>query len=98
MLLNYNSLVNQFKSDVTGIIHVGGHTGEELDSARVGQAPRAPRCGCARRRGRSKCVEALAQTIELRAHLALGLQAERVDIRRHRVDVVACARFKRFDG
>ena len=31
MLLNYNSLVNQFKADVTGIIHVGGHTGEEYD-------------------------------------------------------------------
>ena len=34
MLLNYRSLVNQFKANVTGIVHVGGHTGEEFDAYR----------------------------------------------------------------
>lgn len=33
MLLNYNQLSSQFKfrQNVTGIIHIGGHTGEEFD-------------------------------------------------------------------
>ena len=33
MLLNYNKLSSQFKfrKNVTGIIHIGGHTGEEFD-------------------------------------------------------------------
>lgn len=30
MLLNFNSLVNQYKVKITGVIHVGGHIGDEL--------------------------------------------------------------------
>lgn len=31
MLLNYQAIIRQFKVDVKGVIHVGGHTGEELE-------------------------------------------------------------------
>lgn len=30
MLLDYASVIKQFNVNVTGIIHVGGHIGEEL--------------------------------------------------------------------
>jgi len=30
MLLNFNSLIRQYKVNITGIIHVGGHIGDEL--------------------------------------------------------------------
>ena len=31
MLLNYDNLVKKYNMNVTGIIHIGGHYGEELD-------------------------------------------------------------------
>jgi len=34
MLLNYSSLVDEFNVNVTGVIHVGGHIGEELETYR----------------------------------------------------------------
>lgn len=30
MLLNFNSLIRQYKVNITGVIHVGGHIGDEL--------------------------------------------------------------------
>jgi len=32
MLLDYSSLVHEFNVNVTGVIHVGGHIGEELET------------------------------------------------------------------
>jgi len=32
MLLNYKTLVNQYNVNVSGVIHVGGHFGEELET------------------------------------------------------------------
>ena len=34
MLLNFNSLIKEFNVDVKGIIHVGGHIGDELEDYR----------------------------------------------------------------
>jgi len=34
MLLNLNSLVKQYDVQITGVIHVGGHIGDELESYR----------------------------------------------------------------
>jgi FkbM family methyltransferase len=31
MLMDYNSLVNKYNMNVTGVIHIGAHYGEELD-------------------------------------------------------------------
>ena len=31
MLLNFDDLVNQYNMNITGVIHIGGHYGNEYD-------------------------------------------------------------------